>query len=1087
MSPFSAPPATTDPSLVTPLLDPRSGRQYLRQLRQDEGTRWEVGPATLSAHGMLLAAEVARRARLAVRTPAHIEVAFHLADRPSLAALALLRLYCDTPDGQDGKILALVQRHERSRQAQDVSTRQLDHLHPGTDLSRLATLLRRAHSPRPILVALRHFPYTHLRRDLASLASGGFLTALLGALARCLPCAAALLRWALLDQSAMTFRELRRVYAPAYRELKPSGRIHLRFLTSLLWQEGDPPASSVPLRSSSRLARLAWLVSEPQIAFAARAQSRKLRAGFRNARVLGTLDRIIRGWALRSSRHEAFLHGLHWMRVAAMQGICPRPAVGYFLWHATKFMPESPALQTTIFALRLAGGRYAVSRGWKCAAMTKRGTLLDYLRRAHVGVVGNDFRRAHMLIEKAAKIAAGTSWLRREWEYVDGYRLALGAYSVGCYPTALPKHRPNRLGETRMLAEIWANRGTKASLTELACGDSAETVFALQDHALLALLTSSFMSAPLLRTLSGRIRSERSWLRRLICTIALMDGYRVLARAEEAVRHGAEAAVAYRGYRRLLRRHGVEEQPELLAEYERASREVLAALDPPRVAGRDPVATLVAVAGALRPKRRARPARTIDALDALVTIGRSNEQGSFDRRVARELAGMLGARILFRRRGRKIVRLRPQSEHTLSTCAVLRLLRTREVRAFRIRPRPEHWRPEQRRPGGVLVLPFGDGAVGLARRRAFSRRDVGAARTVLRFLSARLATQDREAPAQVLRTIAPKPRPPPGEGLIGSAPAWLEVLAQVRRVAEANCPVMLCGETGTGKERVARALHAASLRSRFAFVPVNCGALSPELLRSELFGHVRGAFTGAENSHEGLFARAHRGTLFFDEAAEMPPEMQVALLRALEEKEVRPLGSSRTIPVDVRVLTASSRDLERQTAAGRFREDLLHRLNVVRIDLPPLRERREDIPTLVAHLLARTPERATIHPDAMPILLRHDWPGNVRELDNVLRASAVLAEGREIPPSLILGVMEQRRRAAAPSERASPKLPARQDAILKELARGVASAPELAGRLAISVRTVNRDLSDLMSAGLVDGLGAARARRYGRTELARRY
>ena len=400
---------------------------------------------------------------------------------------------------------------------------------------------------------------------------------------------------------------------------------------------------------------------------------------------------------------------------------------------------------------------------------------------------------------------------------------------------------------------------------------------------------------------------------------------------------------------------------------------------------------------------------------------------------------MVGARVLFHRRGGRWLTLRPQDEHTLSSWTIHRLSRIHRLKAFRVRPRPEFWRPEQRRPGGVLVLPIGGGVACLARKTRFGPRSVSAVRTVLRFLEARLAAQA----APVGKAGAPKARrlrAPVSDGLVGETPVWKALLKQVGRVAESTASVVLFGETGTGKEQVARALHAASLRSPQAFVPVNCGAIPPPLLASELFGHLRGAFTGADRAREGLFVRAHRGTLFLDEVADTPPEMQIALLRVLEEREVRPVGSTRAVPVDVRIVAASARDLVDEVAAGRFREDLYHRLNVVRIDLPPLRARRQDIPLLATHLAARSPERAAIHPDALQVLAEQDWPGNVRELDNVIRASAVLAEGGEITPEIVRGVMAQRRllRRGPPSPTG---VHPRERALLEALGRGVALGP----------------------------------------------
>jgi two-component system response regulator HydG len=422
------------------------------------------------------------------------------------------------------------------------------------------------------------------------------------------------------------------------------------------------------------------------------------------------------------------------------------------------------------------------------------------------------------------------------------------------------------------------------------------------------------------------------------------------------------------------------------------------------------------------------------------------------------------------------VTLVPQSRHTLRTTTILRLARVRRVRAFRVRPRPEFWRIDQRRPRGVLAFPVGDGVACLGRGRPFTRRETAAVRTVLRFLNHRLEEREGKRPAgQALPTI---PATAAGEGLIGESRAWRHVVDQVRRVAASDCGVLLHGETGTGKERVARAIHAASRRSPHEFVAIPCGGLSPTLVAAELFGHERGAFSGADRSRTGLVAKAHRGTLFLDEVSDMPAEMQVALLRVLEEKAVRPLGSSTTQPADVRVIAATARDLHEEASAGRFRTDLLHRLDVVRIDLPPLRDRGEDLPVLAAHLLSRTRERARLHRDALAVLSAHAWPGNVRELDNVLRAAAALSGDREITPELLTTLLAQRPHPVRPAPALA--LTVRQAAILRALGRDWLSAPVLAQRLGVSTRTVNRDLVPLVSAGVLVANGAGRARRYAR-------
>jgi len=223
------------------------------------------------------------------------------------------------------------------------------------------------------------------------------------------------------------------------------------------------------------------------------------------------------------------------------------------------------------------------------------------------------------------------------------------------------------------------------------------------------------------------------------------------------------------------------------------------------------------------------------------------------------------------------------------------------------------------------------------------------------------------------------------------------------RIAAHDTTVLITGESGTGKELVARGIHAASGRCKREMISVNCGCIPEHLMESELFGHEKGAFTGAEAATPGLFVAADGSTLFLDEIGELPPQLQVKLLRVLQEREVRPLGSVRSRRVDVRVLAATSRDLMQAVAGGTFREDLFYRLNVIRLDIPPLRERREDIPPLVEHFLARfcasyQVDVRGVAPAAMSILLSHGWPGNVRELENVVARAVVLAEKKMILP-----------------------------------------------------------------------------------------
>ena len=237
-------------------------------------------------------------------------------------------------------------------------------------------------------------------------------------------------------------------------------------------------------------------------------------------------------------------------------------------------------------------------------------------------------------------------------------------------------------------------------------------------------------------------------------------------------------------------------------------------------------------------------------------------------------------------------------------------------------------------------------------------------------------------------------------GLIGRSPAMLEVYKMIARVADSRAAVLVTGESGTGKELVARALHNHSSRSTAPFVAVNCGALTETLLESELFGHVKGSFTGAIANKRGIFEQAGDGTVFLDEISETSAGLQVKLLRVLQEKEVVPVGGTAPIVVRARVIAASNSDLETLSRSGGFRRDLLYRLNVIQLRLPPLRERRDDIPLLVAHFLRKLTASGqptiAIDEHAMHCLTNHPWPGNVRELENVIERAVTLSQGSHI-------------------------------------------------------------------------------------------
>ncbi|CCJ85690.1 two-component system response regulator GlrR [Cronobacter dublinensis] len=249
------------------------------------------------------------------------------------------------------------------------------------------------------------------------------------------------------------------------------------------------------------------------------------------------------------------------------------------------------------------------------------------------------------------------------------------------------------------------------------------------------------------------------------------------------------------------------------------------------------------------------------------------------------------------------------------------------------------------------------------------------------------------------------------ESIVTRSPAMLRLLEQAHMVAQSDVSVLINGQSGTGKEILAQAIHNASPRAKNAFIAINCGALPEQLLESELFGHARGAFTGAVSSREGLFQAAEGGTLFLDEIGDMPVPLQVKLLRVLQERKVRPLGSNRDIDINVRIISATHRDLPKAMARGEFREDLFYRLNVVNLKIPALQERAEDIPLLANHLLRQAADRhkpfvRSFSTDAMKRLMTASWPGNVRQLVNVIEQCVALTSAPVISDALVEQALE---------------------------------------------------------------------------------
>ena len=301
-------------------------------------------------------------------------------------------------------------------------------------------------------------------------------------------------------------------------------------------------------------------------------------------------------------------------------------------------------------------------------------------------------------------------------------------------------------------------------------------------------------------------------------------------------------------------------------------------------------------------------------------------------------------------------------------------------------------------------------------------------------------------------------------GIVAKSPIMEHLLDLARRVAQVDSTVLITGESGSGKERIARLVHEASTRAAGPFVAVNCGAIAETLLESELFGHVRGAFTGATADRPGLFESAHSGTLFLDEVGEVSPGMQVKLLRALQEREIRRVGENKTRRVDVRVVAATNRDLDQGVAGGSFRQDLYYRLKVVELHVPPLRERRDDVLPLARVLLADRALRmkrkiSALAPATADQLLRYDWPGNVRELENAMERAVALARGTCVElEDLPEEVRQARPKAGVPDAAVRPLEDIEKDYILAALERNAWNQAQTATQLQIGSATLYRKL-----------------------------
>jgi DNA-binding NtrC family response regulator len=387
---------------------------------------------------------------------------------------------------------------------------------------------------------------------------------------------------------------------------------------------------------------------------------------------------------------------------------------------------------------------------------------------------------------------------------------------------------------------------------------------------------------------------------------------------------------------------------------------------------------------------------------------------------------------------------------------------------------------KKRRPEAVVILVTGCGTVQSAvqamKDGAYDYVTKPFSREELRLLLERVATHLRAKTENRILRETNKSR----QGfanMIGRAPDMEKLYRIIAKAGQSSHPVLILGESGTGKELVAKSIHFSGIFRNKPFIPVDCGSLAPTLIESELFGHVRGAFTGASNPKDGLLAIADGGTVFLDEIGELPVDLQAKLLRAIQEKEIRPVGSVKNIPINVRILAATNRDLERSVTEGTFRRDLFFRLNVLTLRIPPLRDRRQDVPLLVAHFLERIGREAgmekTIADESLKALLNYDWPGNVRELENSLERACALTSANEIQvrdlPTQIYSAPVELMAVSQPTNGIVPMAELEKQTILNALTQVNGDKMLAARLLGIGKTTLYRKLKEYESYGSAGG------------------